>query len=232
MKKLLTLAVLAATSSSAFASDNITGVAHSNQNAAYVEVHFNLPTSTTGDCKVEFSKAPNTHTPLTAVRSTVTPLYPGNDRHWAEFHIPHEHRAAAKQLKILCPHEQGTAQHVVNLVAPPSMKFTVDAVASETGGYDISGGVFIEGYAAGTRCHAIEVSGIVDHKLFEAQLGNQIGYHSTHIPLSAHVSGLYHGYGHAKFECSGKGGNTLEMLEFYDDRKGGLTFEQTSLNWY
>ena len=231
MNKLLTLAVLAAVSTPAFATNEITGVFHSKYTAKSVEVHFFAPDGHNDKCQAEL-REPNYPNTVRATRTTSYHQGPNAAFQWAYFDMPYDLFGQAKQVRISCDTEQGPVQKLVNLPSPPKATFTLNGTEVADGTYDIAGGVYVEGYGNDTRCYSIEPrSLIVGHRLFEQQLHNQGSFNTAYIPVSASNINLFEGYGHAGFECLGVGGGVEIMVEFRDNGQGGLTFTQQELSY-
>ena len=227
MKKLFTLAVLAAASSAAFASNEITGVFHSKYSAKNIEVHFYRPEGHNGLCEAEFREVnyPNT---VWITQPTRYVQGPYGDHQYVNFNVPSQLYGEKKQVRIVC----GNVQKVVNLPSPPKVNFTMEATAVSDGIFDIEGGVYVEGFGSDTTCKAIDPrSPVVGHKLFEQQLSNKGSFSTSHITLSASNIDLFERYGHASVECFGVGGGVEMMLEFRENDEGGLTFTQQEVSY-
>lgn len=231
MKKLLTLAVLATTTTSAFASNEISEIFHSKYNAKSVEVRFFAPDGHNDTCLAQLREVnyPNT---VRYERPTSYIQGPNAAHQWAYFDIPGDLYGKAKQVRIACDTDQGTVQKTKNLPAPPKATFTLQGSKLADGSFDISGGVYVEGYGQDTRCYSTEPrSLIVGHTLFAEQLYKQGTFGSAYVSVSANDINLFEGYGHASFKCQGVGGLVEYMLEFRDNSKGGLVFTQQVISY-
>lgn len=233
MKKLLALAIIAATSPSAFASNQITDVITNRFNASYIEAHFLIPDNSAGRCNVQVREMSYPNTVLFEEESRNEPGSPSDLRQWADFEVPFPYRNQEKQVRITCPTASGDVVHTRNLPAPPKITFDLKGVSNADGSVDISGGMFVEGRASGTYCRSISTSAVVGHELFTQTLLDTAGFYSSYINVAEHVPyGLIYNTGLARFECHGEGGTTVELLEFSANLNDELVFTQQTTNWY
>lgn len=231
MKKLISLAVLAATSSSVFANNEISDVFHTKFATEYIEVHFRTPENRIGDCLVKLRQDVYPNTDWLWEQSRNEPGSPSSARQWADFNIPWELRKNAKQIHISCPTQTGEVTYTKRLPAPPKTIYTLEGVAHDDGGVTISGGLYVEGNASGTFCQSVNTNALVGHEMFKQDLSSKGGFYSAHIALNDTVDSLYHGYGNTRIECTGEGGTTVDLIEFRTGANGTVEIEQNTITW-
>lgn len=236
MKKLVSSTLLCtaiAASFSTVANNQVSEVFTSKYDAEFIEVHFSTPEKRTGDCLVSLRDANYPNTTWGQEMSRNLPGSPFSARQWATFNVPMEARQYAKQAHFVCPTSEGDVTYTQQILpAPPKMTFTLKSESDQNGGFDITGGVYVEGNASGTWCEAVEPRPLHGHKLFAQQLGSKGGYYSTHIQVSDYIPSLYHGYAQAQFECHSQGGSTVELVEFMINNNGELDVSQQTLYWH
>jgi hypothetical protein len=233
LKKLFTFAVLAASSSMAFANNQISDLGHGAYSAKYVEIHFSAPDNRLGYCDVQMREASYPNTVWARSSSRNEPGSPFDKRQWADFNVPYDFQGQTKQIKITCDTQTGSVTKIHNLPAPPTIEFTIAGKYDGTEGYDITGGAYVEGYATGTYCVAQPARSLVGVELFKQDLGNKGGYYSSYIQLNDYLADadFYHGYAQARVECFGKGGSTVKMLEIRKGNNQDLEVEQQTIYW-
>lgn len=220
MKKSLIALALATAASSSMASDQITDVRFSKYSASQLEVFFTRPANWNGQgsCQVQIREASYPNTIYTAQQSTN--LHAGapvdlSENQYANFSVPSTYRGIKKQVRILCDTANGQVQSTSTIPAPPTVNVNLQAAETSADVYNVTGGIYVEGNAAGTSCRtADEQSSLHGKFLFTDEFGSASNYWANHYSVQENLSGFYYGYAQTQFECSSEGGTTVMLVEF------------------
>lgn len=233
-KTLLALSLAVAAATPAVASDAITDVHTSKYNSGYVEAHFTRPDNWNGEgsCVVQVREANYPNTVFYQTPSRSLPGSPVDFRQWADFNIHPELRPVDKQFRIVCETAAGTIQSLATIVTPPKVTQNLSGEISADGkAFTISGNIYVEGNAPGTWCEETEQNVLHGNSIFSEEFATYGGFHAASIPTTG-AGDLYYGYGQTKFECHGKGGTSLYLLEYQANFDNGLDFELKALTHY